>query len=65
MTGFSASAGWNFVMIAAIVSSVRIQEGYGVPLEALLTCDVQAANMVFVRQFESEPLRIVVDILDI
>jgi hypothetical protein len=61
MTGFSASAGLNFVMIAAAVSSVHIQEGYG----GLLTCNVQAADLVLVGQFESEPLRIVIDSLDV
>jgi hypothetical protein len=64
MTGFSASAGLNFVMIAAVVSSVHVQESYGVPL-GLLTCNVQAADLVLVGQFESKPLRIVVDSLHV
>jgi hypothetical protein len=67
MTGFSAPAGWNFVMIAAVVSSVRIQEDYGVAVwgRGLLTRNVQAADLVFAGKFESEPLRIVVDRLDV
>src|SRR5256885_17079183 len=64
ITGFSASGALNFVMMAAILISRRSTRCWPDPLD-ILTSNVQAADLVLLRQFEPETLGIVIDSLDV